>query len=587
MSSAGPTQAANCTPPGGSEAATAASVGVVTHARIPPPRIWNKRAQGRERRLARAAARLGPRLSGKLVDAEAIVALLEEVILTGDRVCLEGNNQKQADFLARALTQVDRSRIHDLHIVQSVLALPEHLDVFERGIASRLDFSFSGPQAARLAKLASSGQIAIGAIHTYLELFGRYFIDLTPDVALVAAQAADRDGNLYTGPNTEDTPVIAEATAFKSGVVVAQVNELTDRLPRVDIPSDWVDFVVRSPTPHYIEPLFTRDPAMISEIQVLMAMMAIKGIYAEYGVDRLNHGIGFDTAAIELLLPTYAEALGLRGKICRYWALNPHPTLIPAIEAGFVESVHSFGSELGMEDYIRARPDVFFTGPDGSMRSNRAFCQTAGHYACDMFIGSTLQIDLAGNSSTATLGRIAGFGGAPNMGADARGRRHATAPWLMAGREAHRGNGAAPRGRKLVVQMVETFREHMEPAFVERLDAWELADSANMALPPIMIYGDDVTHILTEEGIANLLLCRDENEREQAIRGVAGYTGVGLRRDRAAVAKLRERGVIRRAEDLGIDKRDATRDLLAARSIKDLVRASGGLYQPPKRFRNW
>ena len=37
-----------------------------------------------------------------------------------------------------------------------------------------------------------------------------------------------------------------------------------------------------------------------------MAMMAIKGIYAEYGVNRLNHGIGFDTAAIELLLPTYA-----------------------------------------------------------------------------------------------------------------------------------------------------------------------------------------------------------------------------------------------------------------------------------------
>ncbi len=135
--------------------------------------------------------------------------------------------------------------------------------------------------------------------------------------------------------------------------------------------------------------------------------------------------------------------------------------------------------------------------------------------------------------------------------------------------------------------MVETFREHMEPAFVERLDAWELAESAHMALPPIMIYGDDVTHILTEEGIANLLLCRDDAEREQAIRGVAGYTAVGLKRDRGAVAKLRERGVIRRAEDLGIDKRDATRDLLAARSIKDLVRASGGLYQPPKRFRNW
>jgi len=557
------------------------------NARMAPPREWNRRAQGRLRRLERAATRLGPQLSGKLVDAAAIVPLLEEVIEAGDRVCLEGNNQKQADLLARALTAVDPARIHDLHMVQSVLALPEHLDVFERGIASRLDFSFSGPQAARLAKLAGSGRIAIGAIHTYLELFGRYFIDLTPNVALVAAQAADRAGNLYTGPNTEDTPVIAEATAFASGLVVAQVNEIVPHLPRIDIPADWVGFVVRSPTPHYIEPLFTRDPAKISEIQVLMAMMAIKGIYAPYEVDRLNHGIGFDTAAIELLLPTYAEALGLRGRICRHWALNPHPTLIPAIEAGFVESVHSFGSELGMEDYIRARPDVFFTGPDGSMRSNRAFCQTAGLYACDMFIGSTLQIDLAGNSSTATQGRIAGFGGAPNMGSDARGRRHATAPWLAAGREAQRDAATMPRGRKLVVQMVETFREHMEPAFVERLDAWALAEAAGMVLPPVMIYGDDVTHVLTEEGIANLLLCRDDAEREQAIRGVAGYTPVGLARDRRAVARLRERGVIRRAEDLGIDKRDATRDLLAARSIKDLVRASGGLYQPPKRFRNW
>ncbi len=45
-----------------------------------------------------------------------------------------------------------------------------------------------------------------------------------------------------------------------------------------------------------------------------MAMMAIKGIYAEYGVQRLNHGIGFDTAAIELLLPTYGGALGLQGQ---------------------------------------------------------------------------------------------------------------------------------------------------------------------------------------------------------------------------------------------------------------------------------
>src|SRR6478672_664224 len=546
-------------------------------------RDWNTLARNREERLARAAA-----LSqGKVVAAPDAGALLERVLEAGDRVCLEGNNQKQADFLAKALAALDPATVHDLHMVQSVLALPEHLDIFERGVASRLDFSFSGPQAGRLARLTGSGRIAIGAIHTYLELFGRYFVDLTPRVSLVAAQAADTAGNLYTGPNTEDTPVIVEATAFKRGIVIAQVNELVDAVPRVDVPGDWVDFVIQSPKPHYIEPLFTRDPAQISEIQILMAMMAIRGIYAEYEVNRLNHGIGFDTAAIELLLPTYAESLSLKGKICRNWALNPHPALIPAIEAGFVENVHSFGSELGMEEYIRARSDVFFTGPDGALRSNRAFCQAAGHYACDMFIGSTLQIDLDGNSSTATLGRITGFGGAPNMGADARGRRHASPAWLKAGREAGAGRNGMPRGQKLVVQMVETFREHMQPAFVERLDAWTLAEQAGMALPPVMIYGDDVTHILTEEGIANLLLCRTEEEREQAIRGVAGYTAVGLGRDKRMVENLRDRKVILRAEDLGIDKRLATRDLLAARNMKDLVRASGGLYDPPKRFRNW
>lgn len=556
-------------------------------------RTWTTRADNRAARLARAGEALGARLRGKHAPADAITELLEAVIEPHDRVCLEGNNQKQADFLAQALVRLDPQRVHGLHMVQSVLALPEHLELFDLGIAARLDFSFSGPQGGRLAKLVSEGRIEIGAIHTYLELFSRYFVDLTPKVALVAAQAADAQGNLYTGPNTEDTPAIVEATAFSGGIVIAQVNELLEdgaALPRIDVPAGWVSFVVKAPQPNFIEPLFTRDPAQISEIQVLMAMLAIKGIYAEYGVQRLNHGIGFDTAAIELLLPTYGEALGLKGKICRHWALNPHPALIPAIEAGWVESIHSFGSELGMEEYIRARSDVFFTGPDGSLRSHRAFCQAAGHYACDLFIGSTLQMDLDGNSSTATLGRIAGFGGAPNMGADARGRRHASPAWLQAGREARAGrSGAAgtPRGQKLVVQMVETFREHMQPAFVDRLDAWQLAEQSGMALPPIMIYGEDVTHVLTEEGIANLLLCRNDEEREQAIRGVAGYTAVGQARDRRLVENLRDRGVIRRAQDLGIDPRDATRNLLAARSMRDLVRASGGLYQPPKRFRNW
>ncbi len=547
-------------------------------------RQWNTRKALREERIA-AGANFA---TGKLVQPETLVDFLEAVLRPGDRVCLEGDNQKQADVLAKGLAAMDPARIHDLHMVQSGVVLPEHLDVFDSGIAKRLDFSYSGPQSARIAKMLFGGKIELGAIHTYLELFARYFVDLTPQVALIAAVSADRQGNLYTGPNTEDTPTVVEATSFGSGLVIAQVGSIVDTLPRVDIPGDQVHFVLDAGKPFYVEPLFTRDPAAMTETQILTAMLAIKGLYQPYGVRRLNHGIGFNTAAIELLLPTYGEKLGLKGKICTHWALNPHPTLIPAIEAGWVEQVHCFGSEVGMEDYLAARPDIFFTGPDGSLRSNRAFSQTAGLYACDMFIGSTLQIDLAGHSSTITANRIAGFGGAPNMGSDARGRRHPSAPWLQAGAEAD-PDTAAPlrRGRKLVVQIGETFGEGNSPLFVEKLGALELAEKLDLDLAPIMVYADDTTHIVTEEGIANLLLCRTADEREQAIRGVAGFTEIGRGRDKAMVERLRERKIIQRPEDLGIDPLDANRNMLAARSIKDLMLASGGLYRPPSRFRNW
>jgi malonate decarboxylase alpha subunit len=316
-------------------------------------------------------------------------------------------------------------------------------------------------------------------------------------------------------------------------------------------------------------------------------MMAIKGIYAEYGVKRLNHGIGFNTAAIELLLPTYGEGLGLKGKIATHWALNPHPTLIPAIESGWVKQIHSFGSEVGMDAYMRARPDIYFTGRDGSMASNRMYCQLAGLYATDLFIGSTLQIDLDGNSSTVTVDRIAGFGGAPNMGSDARGRRHASEPWLKAGREAVDDQPPVVRGRKLVVQIVETFSEKMVPAFVEKLDSFELAERFKLDLAPIMIYGDDVTHVVSEEGIANLLLCRTREERQQAIRGIAGFTEVGRQRNPKMIARLRERKIIRYPEDLGINPLNAHRSLLAARSVEDLMHWSGNLYDPPNKYRNW
>ncbi len=550
-------------------------------------KVWDTLLRDAKERLADAQPYVK---EGKVVAAEDAVKLLEAVIRPGDKVNIEGDNQKQADFLAECLCKVDPAKVHDLHMVQSVLSLSSHMDIFEKGIAKKVDFSFSGPQGGRLAEFVNEGKIELGSIHTYLELYGRYYMDLTPRVALCVGYQADKNGNLYTGFNTEDTPVIAEATKFRQGIVIAQVNEIVDELPRIDIPGDWVDFVIQSPKPFYCEPLFTRDPALITDSQILRAMMVIKGIYAEYGIQRLNHGVGFDTAAIELLLPTYGEELGLKGKICNRFILNPHPCLIPAIESGWVESIHSFGGEIGMDKYVKARPDVFFIGPDGDMRSNRCYSQMAGHYAIDCFIGGTLQIDKYGNSSTATATRIAGFGGAPNMGCDAKGRRHATGAWTKCGEEYAMGPelyGDMPRGKRLVVQLQETFREKLAPGFVDQLDAVKLQKTANLDIPPVMIYSDDLTHIVTEEGIAYLHKCGSMAEKMAAIRAVAGFTKVGLEEDPAETEKLREKGIFKTAEDLGVDVSKANRNLLAAKTVHDLVDWSGGLYNPPAKFRNW
>ena len=278
---------------------------------VETPATWQRR---RERKRAKMDAAAKVSRDG-IVATDETVALLESVIAPGDRVALEGNNQKQADFLSRSLASVDPERVHELHMLMSSISRPEHLDIFEKGIAHRIDFSYAGSQSARVPALIADGTMVVGAIHTYLELYSRMFIDLIPDVALIAADKADSAGNLYTGPNTEDTPTIVEATAFRDGIVVAQVNELvgTGDLPRVDIPGDWVDFIVVADRPFQLEPIFTRDPSKIRDVHVLLAMLAIRGIYERHQVTTLNHGIGYDTAAIELILPTYGAQLGLKG----------------------------------------------------------------------------------------------------------------------------------------------------------------------------------------------------------------------------------------------------------------------------------
>ena len=69
-------------------------------------RDWNSQKTSLAERLAAGH----PHASGKMVALADLQAFLEAVLRPGDRVCLEGDNQKQADLLARALAAADYNR---------------------------------------------------------------------------------------------------------------------------------------------------------------------------------------------------------------------------------------------------------------------------------------------------------------------------------------------------------------------------------------------------------------------------------------------------------------------------------------------
>ena len=87
---------------------------------------WQGERRARDERLA-AGSKFA---AGKMVAPNDTTALLEAIVRPGDRICLEGDNQKQANLLSAALLAVDLSKVNNLHMVQSGVVLPEHLDVF-------------------------------------------------------------------------------------------------------------------------------------------------------------------------------------------------------------------------------------------------------------------------------------------------------------------------------------------------------------------------------------------------------------------------------------------------------------------------
>ena len=122
-------------------------------------RSWSTRREDKAQRLCRAANLT----NGRVLRTDRIVDALEVLLAPGDRVALEGNNQKQADFLSRSLAKVDPAKVHGLHMLISSISRPEQIDIFETGIARRIDFAFAGPQSLRVAQLVEDGSLEVGA----------------------------------------------------------------------------------------------------------------------------------------------------------------------------------------------------------------------------------------------------------------------------------------------------------------------------------------------------------------------------------------------------------------------------------------
>jgi malonate decarboxylase alpha subunit len=82
---------------------------------------WTTRRDEKKRRMQLVSSWM----NGPVLPQENLVEALESLIAPGDRIVLEGDNQKQADFLSRSLVKADPKKLHDLHLIISSISRPD------------------------------------------------------------------------------------------------------------------------------------------------------------------------------------------------------------------------------------------------------------------------------------------------------------------------------------------------------------------------------------------------------------------------------------------------------------------------------
>ena len=237
-----------------------------------------------------------------------------------------------------------------------------------------------------------------------------FFKAPTPNVAFIRATTADGDGNLTLNREalTQDTLAIAMATRNAGGLVIAQVEYVTETgalLPRqVQVPGILVDCVVVATPEHHWQTYGTQySPALSGEMRVPLDALPAMALDARKVIAR--------RAAFELM-PNAVVNLGIGmpegvANIAAEEHLLPYMTL--TAEPGIVGGVPGSGLNFGTSINAAAQLD---------MNQQFDFYDGGG---LDLAVLGLAECDARGNINVSRFGgKVAGAGGFINITQNSR-----------------------------------------------------------------------------------------------------------------------------------------------------------------------